>query len=208
MNFLAHCALAEEASNFWRVQPDQNQGLLAGAVLADFSKGAINTRWPEELRAGVRLHRRIDAVSNQHPGMRTSCQRFPTALRRFAPIFVDILGDYYLSTNWQRYAKETLSAFTPRCYRAISRYQNHLPQQSHSFIAYMSDTDLLGRYHEWATVERALLFSLKRLGKDHLGHDVVKASEAIAAEGADDFHHYYEDFRHQITSWSNLLDAK
>ena len=208
MNFLAHCALAEEASYLWGVEKIQNQGLLAGAVLADFSKGRINTHWPDELQAGVRLHRRIDAVSNQHPSIRKSCQRFPTPLRRFAPIFVDILGDYYLSLNWQEYAKETLSTFTPRCYRAISQYQGHSPQQSHSFLGYMSDTDLLGRYHEWNTVERALLFSLKRLGKDELGHDVLTASLHVAGAAADDFHDYYQDFRHQINHWSNLLNAK
>ena len=72
----------------------------------------------------------------------------------------------------------------------------------------MSDTNLLGRYHEWNTVERALLFSLKRLGKDELRHDVLTASLDVAGAAADDFHDYYQDFRHQINHWSNLLNAK
>ena len=134
MNFLAHCALADEASSLWQVDSNQHQGLLAGAVIADFTKGRINPLWPDALQAGIRLHRRIDAVSNQHPGIRTSCERFPKSLRRFAPIFIDILADHYLSLSWQDYTKENLGTFTPRCYQAIARYQEFVPHQGQSYI--------------------------------------------------------------------------
>ena len=208
MNFLAHCALADEASSLWQVDSNQHQGLLAGAVIADFTKGRINPLWPDALQAGIRLHRRIDAVSNQHPGIRTSCERFPKSLRRFAPIFIDILADHYLSLSWHDYTKENLGTFTPRCYQAIARYQEYVPQQGQSFIGYMRETNLLGRYHDWATIERALLFSLKRLGKEELGDDALLAAQQIAAAAAKDFHGYYTDFRQQLGNWSSLLTAK
>ena len=208
MNFLAHCALADEASSLWQVDSNQHQGLLAGAVIADFTKGRINPLWPDALQAGIRLHRRIDAVSNQHPGIRTSCERFPKSLRRFAPIFIDILADHYLSLSWQDYTKENLGKFTPRCYQAIARYQEFVPQKGQSFIGYIRETNLLGRYHDWATIERALLFSLKRLGKEELGDDALFAAQQIAAAAAKDFPGYYADFRQQLGNWSSLLTAK
>ena len=208
MNFLAHCALADEASSLWQVDSNQHQGLLAGAVIADFTKGRINPLWPDALQAGIRLHRRIDAVSNQHPGIRTSCERFPKSLRRFAPIFIDILADHYLSLSWQDYTKENLGTFTPRCYQAIARYQEFVPQQGQSFLGYMHETNLLGRYHDWATIERALLFSLKRLGKEALGDDALVAAQQIASAAAQDFHSYYNDFRQQLRNWSSLLSAR
>ena len=208
MNFLAHCALADEASDLWQVDTKQHQGLLAGAVIADFTKGRINPLWPDALQAGIRLHRRIDAVSNQHPGIRTSCQRFPQSLRRFAPIFIDILADHYLSLSWQDYTKEDLGTFTPRCYQAITEYQQYLPQQGQSFVTYMRETNLLGRYHDWATIERALLFSLKHLGREELGDDALLAAQQIAAAAAKDFPGYYTDFRQQLGNWSSLLTAK
>lgn len=208
MNFLAHCALADEASSLWQVDPNQHQGLLAGAVIADFTKGRINPLWPDALQAGIRLHRRIDAVSNQHPGIRTSCERFPKSLRRFAPIFIDILADHYLSLSWQDYTEEHLGAFTPRCYQAIAEYQEYLPQQGRNFIGYMCETNLLARYDDWATIERALLFSLKRLGKEELSDDTLLTARQIAAAAAEDFHSYYNDFRQQLGDWSSLLSAK
>jgi len=36
MNFLAHCALASDASEHWPKAELRLEGLLAGAVLADF----------------------------------------------------------------------------------------------------------------------------------------------------------------------------
>ena len=147
-------------------------------------------------------------MSNQHPGIRTSCERFPKSLRRFAPIFIDILADHYLSLSWQDYTKENLGTFTPRCYQAIARYQEFVPQQGQSFIGYMRETNLLGRYHDWATIERALLFSLKRLGKVDLCDVAFLASQQIASAAAQDFHSYYNDFRQQLGNWSSLLSAK
>ena len=66
MNFLAHCALTQDASDCWENGDALRSGLLAGAILADFGKGPIASKWPLELQAGVRLHRRIDAFTNQH----------------------------------------------------------------------------------------------------------------------------------------------
>ena len=48
----------------------------------------------------------------------------------------------------------------------------------------MRETNLLGRYHDWSTIERALLFSLKRLGKEELGDDALLAAQQIAAAAA------------------------
>jgi hypothetical protein len=72
----------------------------------------------------------------------------------------------------------------------------------------MRETNLLGRYHDWATIERALLFSLKRLGKEDLGDDALLAAQQIASAAAQDFHGYYNDFRQQLGNWSSLLSAR
>lgn len=208
MNFLAHCALADEASSLWGVASEQNKGLLAGAIIADFTKGRINPTWPRSLQAGIRLHRRIDAVSNQHADIRKSCERFAKPLRRFAPIFIDILADHYLSLNWHKYSAENLDAFASRCYQAIGGYADYMPSERRTFLNYMSETNLLGRYHEWPTIERALLFSLKRLGRDELSEDVLVAAQALTETAAEDFPNYYNDFRNQLSDWSGLLGTK
>ena len=207
MNFLAHCALAADAGKIWDVAEDQSRGLLAGAVIADFSKGRINPNWPQPLQAGIRLHRRIDAVSNQNAAIRISCDRYPKTLRRYAPIFVDILADYYLSLNWQDCSQQAIDPFTQHCYSAIALYADYLPEHGHKFAAYMQDSNLLARYHDWLTIERAIESSLRRLNRADLTDAALSSTRMVADHAVDDFHVYYRDFRQQLDGWSNLLDA-
>lgn len=207
MNFLAHCALAADASATWNVAASQDGGLLAGAIIADFSKGRVNPQWPQSLQAGIRLHRRIDAVSNQHAAILKSCARYPKQLRRFAPIFVDILMDYHLSHSWHNYSQQDLSKFAQRCYAAVAYYQDYLPEHGRRFAAYMQDSNLLARYHEWPTIERAITSSLRRLRRQHLTATAVAATRDIADQSLDDFHEFYGDFRRHLVHWSNLMEA-
>ena len=207
MNFLAHCALAADAGKIWDVTEDQSRGLLAGAVIADFSKGRINPNWPQPLQAGIRLHRRIDAVSNQNAAIRISCDRYPKTIRRYAPIFVDILADYYLSLNWQDCSQQAIDPFTQHCYFAIALYADYLPEHGHKFAAYMQDSNLLARYHDWLTIERAIESSLRRLNRADLTDAALSSTRMVADHAVDDFHVYYRDFRQQLAGWSNLLDA-
>ena len=116
VNFLAHSlipALAAEPGH-----PD----LIAGGFMGDFIKGPVPENLPDTLAEGVRLHRRIDAYSNAQPKIRASCARFPTELRRFAPIFVDVIADHLLATRWVQFCNVPLSDFTSGVYQAIEQH--------------------------------------------------------------------------------------
>ncbi|MEM8767504.1 MAG: hypothetical protein AAGE43_08685 [Pseudomonadota bacterium] len=69
MNFLAHCLIGHEAA----AGTDRASPLLAGGFLGDFIKGRVPEAMPGDLALGVRLHRRVDAFSNQQPAIRRSC---------------------------------------------------------------------------------------------------------------------------------------
>ena len=56
MNYLAHLHLGGS-------QPAQ----LLGSLYGDFVKGPLNGRWPAQIEAAIRLHRRIDAFTDSHP---------------------------------------------------------------------------------------------------------------------------------------------
>jgi acyl carrier protein phosphodiesterase len=212
MNFLAHCALASDASERWPDGDLRLKGLLAGAVLADFSKGLIPKALPAELQTGIRLHRRIDAYSNQHPTIKDACASFPPALRRYAPIFVDILADYYLSLAWDDYYSTPRTVFSAQCYEACDRYRTR-PEYAESahlmrFINYMQETDLLASYHLWSHVERSLHSVLRRLGQEALLSEVIVACLAQHDSGQSAFRIYFPNLRQQLTTWSSLMNPK
>ena len=51
-------------------------------MLGDFVKGRVSESLPPELRAGIRLHRRIDAFSNRLADTKPSIARLGAELRR------------------------------------------------------------------------------------------------------------------------------
>ena len=180
MNFLAHCLLA------W-----PGQGWIAGGVLGDFVRGRVPESLPSELRAGVRLHRRIDAFSNRLADMKPSIARFDTELRRAAPVLLDIVADHCLALAWPHYADVTLADFTAEVYDALRRFDAYVPDRGRPFIERMIDTDLLARYAEPTVRDRALHYVLSRLRITHLSPKLASLLDAQLSAFVDDFHRYF-----------------
>lgn len=201
MNFLAHCALADDAAAVWRVDQEARRGLLAGAFIGDFIKGPLPPDWPAALQAGARLHRRVDALSNRSTGIKRSCDRFPQHLRRFAPIFVDMLADHCLAHDWQTHYPQPITAFSEECYAAIEAYADRLPARGRRFFTYMQDVDLLANYHEWDHVARGLHSVLRRLDREPWFNEVEAASRALIAPSREDFVDYYPELRQAWEAW-------
>ncbi len=113
MNFLAHLYIAD------RCGAD-----LAGSVLGDFVRGPDLSRFPDAVAHSIRLHRRIDTVTDQHERVLGAIGRFPVGPRRYAPVILDVLMDHALALDWGQYSDETLSAFCRRGARAVADAAN------------------------------------------------------------------------------------
>ena len=180
MNFLAHCLLAQPGA-----------GSIAGGVLGDFVKGSIPESLPRELATGIRLHRRIDSFSNRLQEMKVSVARFDPALRRAAPVLLDILADHCLTLTWGCYADEDLRDFTARVYAAIETYGDQVPARGRDFVSRMVETDLLARYDDPEVIERAMAHVLLRLRLDHLRDRLRPLLESDLPPLIDDFRVYF-----------------
>ena len=180
MNFLAHSLLA------W-----PGQGYLAGGVLGDFVKGEVPESLPAELRAGIRLHRRIDAFCNRVVDMKPSIARFGPELRRAAPVLIDIVADHCLALAWPRYADIALKDFSAEVYAALRRFDTYVPDRGRPFIERMIDTDLLARYAEPAVRDRALAYVLSRLRLAHLNTRLASLLDAQLPAFVEDFQGYF-----------------
>ena len=87
MNFLAHLYLAKD-----------DDDLMLGALLGDFVRGR-RAMWtyPYATREGIRLHRRIDKITDQSSQVKSLRRQFPKEFRRYAGIVIDIAFDYELA---------------------------------------------------------------------------------------------------------------
>lgn len=195
MNFLAHCLIPELALD--GAHPD----LIAGGFLGDFVKGGVAVDLPPELAAGIRLHRRLDAFSNQLPAIRTSCERFPAELRRFAPIFVDVIADHLLARAWDRFHHESLPGFSARAYAAIGRHVERLPDRGRRFFEHACRHDLFTRYRETDTLHGSLVSIARRLDRAWLAVPAIDAIDAALPALTEDFERYFPELVAHAAEW-------
>jgi len=150
MNFLAHFQLA------W---PDE--GLVAGGLEGDFYKGRLCGQLPGNIERGVRLHRAIDAFTDNHPVIAQLRRDFPPTLRRYAGILIDLSFDHYLSLHWEKFVDIPLQEFNEQVYRLLLAQQHQLSTGSRTMLARLVEHDILGLYISWDTVPA----SAERIGR-------------------------------------------
>ena len=167
--------LADRATFQWKCNSEQRDGLLAGAIIGDFHKGRVNLAWPRELVAGIMLHRRIDALSNKSESVKPTSSYYPKDLRRFAPIYFDILADHFLANNWAGWSKRALKDITSDSYYALNKFGAYIPKRNKDFVSFMQKKDLLAGYQRWDNIELAISGVMRRLGRPELSDSSIQS---------------------------------
>jgi acyl carrier protein phosphodiesterase len=157
MNYLAHLLLSGPDPD-WRL----------GGLLGDFVKGPLKGERPEAIEAGIRLHRRIDALTDQHPVYLASLPLLEPQWRRYAGIVVDIWFDHILSQQWPRWQQQPLEDFCGDCWHDFRARSAYIPERAQLFIDRAEQFALLQNYADEAVIEQ----SLARVGQ-RLRHPVA-----------------------------------
>ncbi|WP_444936977.1 ACP phosphodiesterase [Microbulbifer sp. JMSA004] len=150
MNYLAHLLLSGPEPR-WRL----------GGLLGDFVKGPLDDSWPADIEHGIRLHRRIDAITDAHPAYRDALAQLDPRWRRYAGIALDIWFDHLLAENWQQWHPEALDEFCQRCWRDFHFDSRYIPPRAMAFIERAEQIKLLQSYRE----ERVIELTLERVGQ-------------------------------------------
>ncbi len=179
MNYLAHLHLGGS-------QP----GALLGSLYGDFVKGPLQGRWPADVEAGIRLHRRIDVFTDSHPVVLQAKERFPRERRRYAGILIDLFFDHCLAANWHDYADVPLQDFTARFYR-ILREEAELPGTLALIAPRMAAQDWLGSYREFAVMEQVVAGMSRRLSRPEGLAGGVAELEQLYEPLQEDFQAFY-----------------
>jgi len=145
MNYLAHAFLS-------RATPE----LLTGGLLGDFVKGPLDTRWPEAVRAGIVLHRAIDAYTDTHPLVLSARALVAPERRRFAGILTDMYFDHFLARHWRRYHDRPLEQFTREVYAVLWPQRHDFPARLQRMLPWMRADDWLASYADVESVDAAL----------------------------------------------------
>ena len=190
MNFLAHFQLA------W---PDE--GLVLGALEGDYYKGPLGSELPNDLARGVRLHRAIDAYTDNHAAVAELRRGFPSGLRRYAGILIDLGFDHYLTQHWHSFSTASLPEFNREVLRTLTGGSDHLSAGSRQMLARLDEYDILNCYHEW----QAVTGSAERIGERfRRGNPLVAIEQDMEPlrEGMEDaFLEFYPQLQEFVANW-------
>lgn len=145
MNFLAHTLFA---------QGDAER--IAGQFCGDFVRGSDLSHFPEGIVQGIRRHRRIDAYTDKHPAVRASHHVFKPPVRRFAGIITDVVFDYFLARDWDKYSVVPLEQHVEAVHSALNEKRSLLPAELQRFTDFLQRENVLLGNQSYAGVELTL----------------------------------------------------
>lgn len=202
MNFLAHAVLAGDAAN-----------VVAGSLAGDFVKGVLyDEQYPADFLLGIRLHRRLDAFSNQNQLLRESANRLPKALRRIAPPCIDMLADHLLARAalaqpadylpdpviWGPHSdnaaeRPALLDYEDWLHSSLNTHWQRLSPSAQRFFTHAKTTRLFSSYADFDRTSRGIGYVCERLGRKADAAAMVQALDAAADTLATDFAGYWPE---------------
>jgi len=180
VNYLVHFLLAGD-----------DDELRLGNLLGDFVKGRVqrfeHQGVTERLRAGIQMHRAIDAFSDRHPAVHRSKRIVAPEYGRLSAVIVDVFYDHVLARRWPEHHPQPLPVYAQDVYRTLDGNLHRLPAGVHPLVRSMTRADWLGGYASARGIERALQGMAQRRA----------VAAAIGTAGrmlADHFDRFSDDF--------------
>ncbi len=144
MNFLAHAYLSFGDAD-----------ILIGNMIADLVKGKQIDLYPESIQRGIKIHRQIDAYTDNHIVIRNAVEIYRSSAKRYAGPFLDVSYDHFLALDTQNEPVEGWRIFADKCYAQIEEYAEILPAQFCSMFLYMKSEDWFYNYRYNWMIERS-----------------------------------------------------
>lgn len=182
MNFLAHLFLSCE-----------RESLIVGNFMADFIRNRDLLALPGPVIEGVRLHRKIDSYTDNHPVVRQGMRRLYPYHSKYASVVIDIFYDYFLARNWELYTDRTLRAFMDETYRVLLQNKEIMPPFLRRRLQMMVEDDWLMFYTHLEGLEQTFRRLQRRVSKPELLENVTNTLLKYEEELDEEFQLFFPD---------------
>jgi len=183
MNFLAHLYLSKN-----------NKNILIGNFIADAVKGSDFKKFPEEIQAGILLHREIDNYTDTHLIVRNSKRRLNLHYRHYKGVIIDIFYDHFLAKNWHQYSETPLAVYAENVYGFLQENNEIFPEKIQKLLPYMIEYNWLVSNASVEGIEKILA------GMNRRSKGVSKMDLATV-----DLIKHYEDFESDFSEFFEEL---
>lgn len=132
MNYLAHTFFSHE---------DAEE--LAGNFMTDFLKKKETHHFSDSVKTGIVLHQKIDQYTDSHPAVKEAISLLRPTQGKYTPVAIDVLFDYFLILNWEKYSVENIQTFTRKVYKMLGDTIHIFPPKLKELLPYMIEDDFL-----------------------------------------------------------------
>lgn len=179
MNILAHSYLSFG-----------DEPLIIGNFIADQVKGTHMNTFPIGVQKGILLHRAIDEFTDSHPLYKQSCRRIFSSQGHYSRVVIDILYDYFLAKDWEKYMEIPLEKYAADFYELLDKNKSIFPEQSQHALNYMAKSNWLVMYASVSGIDRILKGMHSRA---NYGSSMDSASELIDL--------YFDEFQNEFNQF-------
>lgn len=190
MNFLAHAYLSGNDEN-----------IIVGNFIADHVKGKAIEKYPDGIRKGIELHRRIDAFTDTHPTVKKSKARLRHRYGKYSGVIVDMYFDHFLAKNWKDYSDQPLKQFTSGIYKVMMRHFLILPPKTRRILPFMMADDWMAGYAYIEGLNLALTGMSRRTNFDSGMEHAVEALKADYENFLIEFRMFFEELKSDVASF-------
>lgn len=135
MNYLAHLALS-----------GKNPEIIVGNLMGDFmtkKQIADKSSW---FQTGYQLHMFIDQFTDNHHVIDEICLIFKEQHGKYTPVVVDIILDYFLYQNWDKFYTNDFNSFEDNIYSILKEKKNLLPEKTSLHVSRLVEGQFLNSY--------------------------------------------------------------
>lgn len=189
MNYLAHAYLS-----------NNNTDLLVGNFIADHIRGNQFNHLSEGIIEGIKLHRRIDAYTDQHPLFKSSKRIFYNGYEKYSGILVDIYFDHFLARDFDKHALIDLGEFSDKVYKVYRDNEKHLPESSSRFLSYVIKNNIYQSYGTKEGISQVLYHLSHRIGHDVSLHESMQLFTDNFDDLQGNFNEFIKDLKKEFRS--------
>ena len=147
MNFLGHAYLSFN-----------DDEILVGNMIGDHIKGMlVLEKYPEKIKKGILLHRKIDEFADLHPATIKAKLLFRSHYGRYSGAIMDTLYDHFLANDSKYFSSEQdLLSFTNETYRKLEDKREFQPFVFSSYFPNMVKQNWLYNFRTPYGIKKSL----------------------------------------------------
>jgi acyl carrier protein phosphodiesterase len=181
-----------------------NRELQIGNFIGDFVKGSRFNEYPDGIRRGIKLHRKIDEFTDSHPVVLETLYLLKPEFGRYSGIILDMYFDYFLATKFSVYSSKQLNVLAFRFYLITLFHYRNLPVKVKSFIFHFIFTNRLKKYSSLGGLKNSLEimanYKTSAIDPDKSIQFLVKNHAALELN----FHQFFQDLIEFVKTENNV----